>query len=65
MEAEDKQCQLLYRNERATIARECGQMLTEERAVRNRLFLMMGFTATQTVHGLAVRYICKSYPCLH
>lgn len=36
MEAEDVQCCLLYRNERATIARECGHMLTEERAVRNR-----------------------------
>lgn len=34
MEAEDAQSRLLHRNERVTIARECGHMLTEEKAVR-------------------------------
>eukprot|EP00752_Nemacystus_decipiens_P010357 g9227.t1 len=37
MAAEDVQCHLLYRNERVTIARECGQMLTEERATKEMM----------------------------
>lgn len=58
MEAEDIQCRLLYRNERVTIACECGQMLTEERAVRSRRLLDMGFTGTkEIVQGFAVRVL--------
>lgn len=40
MAAEDVQCRLLYKHERVTIVRECGQMLTEERAVRTRVFVV-------------------------
>lgn len=54
MEAEDVQCRQLYRNERVTITRECGQMLTEERAVRV-LLLLLGSTGTKHVRGFAVR----------
>ncbi|CAM9187342.1 unnamed protein product, partial [Hapterophycus canaliculatus] len=37
MGAEDSYCCLLYRRERATIVRECGSMLTEERATREMM----------------------------
>lgn len=54
MEAEDVQCHLLYRNERVTIARECGQMLTEERAVSG-FFIFVGFTGTKMCRVLLSR----------
>lgn len=69
MEAEDVHCRLLYKNESVTMTRECGQMLTEERAVRHRLFLAMGSPGTKLYFVffravLLSRIFMKFYPCV-
>lgn len=62
MEAEDVQCRLLYRNERVTIARECGGMLMEERAVSRRWFVSrVGSTETKWCRIFAAPTSCEFY----
>lgn len=73
MEAEDVQSRLLHRNERVTVARECGHMLTEERAVSGAMkgvltngrnfWLILYIPGTFVVLANSIAPVCAATNC--